>query len=455
MIKLEDIHTVFFLGIGGIGMSALARYFKYMGMEVHGYDQTQTPLTCALVDQGMSIHYNPNAPAISAILPAVDLVVYTPAIPSSDPLWKDILDRGIATLKRAEVLGLITDSATCIAVGGTHGKTTTTAILTHIFKVYFKQVNAFVGGILSQYDTNSFYAKQSPYFVVEADEFDGSFLHLNPNFAVLNSIEADHLDQYSDETQVIESFQAFVDKIQGDGTLIVHQNIVGIDVLAPRSCYTFGIGKTADFGAKSIRIEDGIYGFTYIHAEGKGQTIELQMPGMHNIENALGACAVATLCGIPDCEIAGAIKSFRGVKRRFEINTDQSGRVYIDDYAHHPTAINMVLVSAREMYPGKKLTVIFQPHLYSRTRDFEEEFAHELAGFDEVVLLDIYPARELPIAGVSSTALLSKIGNTNKKIIDKKGVLDYLMLHNFEVLLTLGAGDIDTLVLPIKKMMKG
>ncbi len=449
-MRLNNISTVYFLGIGGIGMSALARYFQLNGCAVSGYDRTKTPLTTALENEGVSIHYTPDVNLIPA---TVDVVVYTPAVSHENPEWKAILDRDLPKMKRAEVLGLIGNSGQCLAVAGTHGKTTTSAILAHIFKSAFGEVTAFVGGILSNYTTNFLYADSNDYFVVEADEFDRSFLHLHPQIAVINSVDADHLDIYGKKDALLESFHDFANNIKPGGTLIVNADISELFEITDVKTTSFGIETEADFVAKNIQIAEGKYVFDFHHPKGVIKEMSLALPGKHNIENTIAAAAIATLCGVADADIAKAISSFKGVKRRFEITRNKNGVIYVDDYAHHPTEISKVLESAREMYAGKKLSVIFQPHLYSRTRDFELEFAAVLSGFDEVILLDIYPARELPIEGVTSERLLEKITASNKKILAKTDVVSYLNENRFEVLFTLGAGDIDTLVEPIRALV--
>ena len=449
-MQLNNISTVYFLGIGGIGMSALARYFKLNGCAVSGYDKTKTPLTTTLESEGLNIHYTPD---VNQIPSNVDLVVYTPAVSDKNPEWISILEQGLNKMKRAEVLGLISNSGQCLAVAGTHGKTTTSAILAHIFKSAFGEVTAFVGGILSNYNTNFLYGDQNDFFVVEADEFDRSFLHLKPQVAVINSVDADHLDIYGAKDELLKSFQEFAANVKPGGTLIVNAEIPNSFNVPNVRSMTFGIETNADFVAKNIKITEGTYVFDFHHPQGVITEMSLALPGKHNIENAIAASAIATICGISDEEIAKGIGTFKGVKRRFEITRSVNGVVYVDDYAHHPTEISKVLESAREMYVGKKLSVVFQPHLYSRTRDFEAEFAAALSGFDEVILLDIYPARELPIEGVTSERLLEKISVQNKKILAKNEVVNYLNQNSFEVLFTLGAGDIDTLVEPIKELV--
>ena len=450
-MQLNNISTVYFLGIGGIGMSALARYFKLNGCAVSGYDKTKTPLTTTLESEGLNIHYTPD---VNLIPSNVDLVVYTPAVSDKNPEWISILDQGLNKMKRAEVLGLISNSGQCLAVAGTHGKTTTSAILAHIFKSAFGEVTAFVGGILSNYNTNFLYGDQNDFFVVEADEFDRSFLHLKPQVAVINSVDADHLDIYGAKDELLKSFQDFAANVNSGGTLIVNAAIPNLFNVPNVKSMTFGIDTNADYIAKNINITEGTYVFDFHHPQGVITQMSLALPGKHNIENAIAASAIATICGISDEEIAKGIGTFKGVKRRFEITKNKEGVIYIDDYAHHPTEISSVLKSAREMYANKKLTVIFQPHLYSRTRDFETDFATALSGFDEVVLLDIYPARELPIEGVTSQNLLSKISVQKKSVLKKEEVLDFLKQNQKEVIFTLGAGDIDTLVAPIKELIQ-
>lgn len=450
MMNINNIQTVYFLGVGGIGMSALARYFKLHGCDVLGYDKTQTPLTIQLESEGISIHYTPDA---NCIPENVDLVVYTPAVSGDNREWTAIRDRGLVTMKRAEVLGLISNSGKCLAIAGTHGKTTTSAILTHIFKHCSGEINAFVGGILTNYQTNFLYSDQSENFVVEADEFDRSFLHLKPQIAVINSIDADHLDIYGEEASLIDSFKDFASRIHANGKLIVNRAIPSIFELENVTVETFGIEQNATYVARNLHVVDGKYQFDFYYPQGVVSEVELMLPGRHNVENAVAAMAVAVNSGLDANKVGEAIAAFQGVKRRFEITRKKEGMVYVDDYAHHPTEISRVLESAREMYSGKKLSVIFQPHLYSRTRDFENEFAKVLSGFDEVILLDIYPARELPIAGVTSERLLEKVTTEPKQIIEKSKVVDYLKQNEFEVLFTLGAGDIDTLVEPIKELI--
>ncbi len=450
MIKLENIKTVYFLGIGGIGMSALARYFNLHGCAVSGYDKTRTPLTQKLESEGIQIHYTPN---VHLIPDHTDLVIYTPAIPQDHEEWSKIVRGKLPLMKRAEVLGLISNGFDGLAVAGTHGKTTTSAILAHIMQSYFGEVNAFVGGILSNYNTNFLFSEKSKFYVLEADEFDRSFLHLTPKFGVINSVDADHLDIYGEHNSLITSFKDFAKKIRPEGKLIIKSDLAGIFSDVSCSQETFGIDKTADYSGQNIRVEQGKFIFDLKYPNGIISNLSLALPGKHNIENAIAASAVALSCGVSEAGIIEAISSFTGVKRRFEISGSFNHTIYVDDYAHHPTEISRVLEAGRELYPNKRLSVIFQPHLYSRTRDFENEFAQALSGFDEIMLLDIYPARELPIPGVTSENLLDKIASNSKCVLHKEDVVSYLENKEFDVLFTLGAGDIDTLVEPIKELV--
>lgn len=450
MSKLDNIQTVYFLGIGGIGMSALARYFSLHGCEVSGYDKTKTQLTSDLESEGIAIHYTPSPDTIPM---NADLVVYTPAIPQNHSEWEVVRSLNVPLLKRAEVLGLISDSGKCLAIAGTHGKTTTSAILAHVFKSAFSEVNAFVGGILTNYDTNFLYGADSDYYVVEADEFDRSFLFLTPQIAVVNSVDADHLDIYGEHDSLVDSFKEFANRVKPNGHLIVNHAIKSHFENATNSVLTFGIDSHADYNAINVRVEQGRFVFDLEHPKGRIDGLSLSLPGKHNIENAIAASAVALIEGVESVRLRDALDSFNGVKRRFEISGKYDSSIYVDDYAHHPTEISKVLEAAREMYIGRKLTVIFQPHLYSRTRDFEDDFAAALSGFDEVILLDIYPARELPIEGITSENLLKKITVSNKQVMHKESVVDYVSKNEFEVLFTLGAGDIDTIVQPIKELI--
>lgn len=447
MMQLKDIQNVYFLGIGGIGMSALARYFNFHGCTVSGFDKTATPLTKKLEEEGIHVFYSAD---VSRITADIDLIIFTPAVSQDHAEWEVINKLQIPVAKRAFVLGLIANSGINLAVAGTHGKTTTSAILTHILKDSLGEVNAFVGGVMSNYNTNFLYGANSDYHVVEADEFDRSFLHLTPKLAIINSMDADHLDIYGGHDALIESFQEFANKIYPDGVLVVKK---GLEKHFKCATITFGKEEEADYYIHNIRVSGFKFSFNLRGPSGDIKDLTLGLPGVHNIENATAALIVALNCGVEITQIKKALANFKGVKRRFEMTTNQKGQLYVDDYAHHPEEISQVHDAVRLLAPGKHVKVVFQPHLFSRTRDFESEFAHELAKFDSVDLLDIYPARELPIDGVSSTELAKKIKNTPCFVVSKKAVVEEVQAGNFEVLLTLGAGDIDTLVEPIKNAM--
>ncbi|WP_291119348.1 UDP-N-acetylmuramate--L-alanine ligase [Flavobacterium sp. UBA6135] len=445
-MNLNQIHNVFFIGIGGIGMSAIARYFHSIGKNVSGYDKTATSLTDDLIATGMNIHFED---AISLI--PVDyfventLVVITPAIPVTHSQWNYFMERDFTIKKRAEVLGIITKDTFCFAVAGTHGKTTTSSILGHIMYESGADATSFLGGIVENYNTNLIGNGKS-ITVVEADEFDRSFLHLHPDMACVTSMDADHLDIYGDCASIEASFVEFANKIQDKSRLFVP---IGL----PLSGTTIGINENADFQALNIRIENSAYVFDIKTPTDYISGVKFKLPGKHNLMNALMAFSMANSYGISREKIVNSLASFAGIKRRFSYQIQQENLIYIDDYAHHPTEIEAVHNAVRELYPNKKVVAVFQPHLYSRTRDFIDGFAKSLQVFDEIILLDIYPARELPIEGVTSSWLLSKIINSNKKIVQKDELLQALVMSDATVYVTIGAGDIGELVDPIKKAL--
>jgi UDP-N-acetylmuramate--alanine ligase len=449
-MEFSSIKTVYFLGIGGIGMSALARYFKSMNVAIYGYDKTSTLLTTQLISEGMKIHFDEN---INLIPDNIDFVVYTPAIPSNHLELFHFQNNKYNLLKRSEVLGIIAKNSKAIGVAGTHGKTTISTMVAHLLKQSSIDCNAFLGGISKNYNSNLLLSQKSEYVVIEADEFDRSFLQLSPYIASISSIDADHLDIYGDKTQLIKSFEDYISQIQKGGKLIIKKGLE-LSIPADLEYYTYSLNEKSDFYAQNIRIEDGYYIFTFIHPFGKIENIKLGYPGLHNIENSIVAIAIAHLTGVKEDEIKKAMKSFHGVNRRFDIRINNENLIYIDDYAHHPEELKACISSVRDLYRNKKITGIFQPHLYSRTRDFADDFAKSLELLDTVVLLDIYPARELPIQGVSSQMLLDKINLTEKYLIQKSEILQFLKNKSPEILLTLGAGDIDQLVEPIEKIYK-
>ena len=445
-MNLQQINSVYFIGIGGIGMSALARYFMHIGKNVAGYDKTPTQLTDELIASGMSIHFEDDVKLIDTkyLDKETTLVVVTPAVPKQHSEWNYFLDYGFVVKKRAEVLGIITKDTFCFAIAGTHGKTTTSSILGHILFESGVDVTAFLGGIVENYNSNLIGTGKTV-TVVEADEFDRSFLHLYPNLACVTSMDADHLDIYGDASAIEDSFREFANKVATKDLFIAN----GL----PLNGNTIGVNVSSDFEAQNIRIENGFYVFDVKTPTEVITNIKFGLPGHHNLSNALIALAMAKSYGVSNEGIKSALASFKGVRRRFSFQIREEKLVYIDDYAHHPTEINAVHQAVRELYPNKKVLAVFQPHLFSRTKDFVDGFAESLSKFDEVVLLEIYPARELPMEGVNSSWLLSKINNSNKRLVEKQELLTNIKKSNFDVLVTIGAGDIGEMVKDIKKML--
>lgn len=444
---MKEFQNIFFIGIGGIGMSALARYFQSIGKSVYGYDKTTTELTRELEKIGMSIHYTDDLNNIpSSLTKENTLVVITPAVPKSHLEWNYFIDNGFEIKKRSEVLGLITKDTYCFAVAGTHGKTTTSSILGHILYQSGVDVTAFVGGIVENYHSNLI-GNGKTVTVVEADEFDRSFLRLHPDMACINSMDADHLDIYGDKLHIEESFIEFADKIQ-DKTKLFAPTDVKINATK------IGFTDSDEFQAKNIRIENGAYVFDVKTNSGAIKDIRFHLPGKHNLMNALTALSMAKTYGVSDENIKKALESFKGIERRFSYKIKTDDLVLIDDYAHHPTEINAVYTAVKELYPNKKNVTVFQPHLFSRTRDFLDGFAASLSQFDEVILLDIYPARELPIEGVTSQVLLDKITNPNKKLVTKQELVNEILKANAPIITIIGAGDIGEMVIPLKKVLE-
>ncbi len=467
-MNLSKIHSVYFLGIGGIGMSALARYFNAMGKRVAGYDKTRTYLTDELMAEGIQIHFEDhirNIPAFIKELPYdIDniLIVFTPAVPKDHSEYVFFNLNGFNIKKRAEVLGMITQTGHTIAVAGTHGKTTTSSLIAHVLKSAGLDPSAFLGGITQNYNTNLLLSKQlkvehvasdnKHLIIVEADEYDRSFLTLHPEIAVITSVDADHLDIYGDAGQVEESFSLFAKQVKSK--LILKKNIVSKVFVDGITTFSYAVNdEAADYFAQNIRIENGLYVYDIITPSTVFKNITLGLPGIHNVENSIAAVAVACQLNVSEKVIGESLSSFKGVRRRFDYHIKTDALVYIDDYAHHPEELNASISSAKEMYPGKKITGIFQPHLFSRTRDFADDFARSLDLLDECILMEIYPARELPITGVNSQMLLDKMKLPNKCICQKENLLKELASRNLEVLMTMGAGDIDTFIEPIKKQL--
>ncbi len=442
---LENIKNIYFIGIGGIGMSALARYFKFLGKNVAGYDKTPSQITSDLSEMGIAIHFDDNVDAIPKIFLNKEetLVVYTPAIPKDHKEFVYVQEHGFELKKRAEVLGIITKNTYTLAVAGTHGKTTTTAILGHLLKESGAEVTAFLGGISENYNSNLI-LEGNKVVVVEADEFDRSFLQLYPDIIAITSMDADHLDIYEEANALEESFVEFSSRAK-DHLLVCN----GL----PISGITFGIDDDSDYCAQNIKIDNGTYIFNLKTPHKLIRDLHLNLPGRHNLLNAITAFAIAMLFGSPTALLAKALLTFKGVQRRFSYQIKTNDLVYVDDYAHHPTEINALHQAVREMHPGKKVLAVFQPHLYSRTRDFVTDFATSLSQFDQLLLLDIYPARELPIEGVTSKWLLEMISNEDKKLVSKDNLVNEIMKRNPEVVVTIGAGDIGEEVSSIKEAL--
>jgi UDP-N-acetylmuramate--alanine ligase len=445
-MNLNQIHNVYFIGIGGIGMSALARYFKNIGKQVAGYDKTPTALTKELIDSGISIHFEDSIDLVPKdYFVENTLVIITPAVPKTHSEWNYFIEREYHVKKRAEVLGIITKDTFCFAVAGTHGKTTTSSILGHILYESGADVTAFIGGIVENYNSN-LVGDGKTVTVVEADEFDRSFLHLHPNIACITSMDADHLDIYGTSDAIEESFVEFANKIEDKTRLFITKEL-------PLEGVTVAVNEDAVYSAVNVRIDNGSYIFDVKTPNGILKDFRFGLPGKHNLMNALMAIAMAINFGTPTDAIAMALASFKGIRRRFSYQIKTDDLVYIDDYAHHPTEINAVYQAVKELYPSKKVLALFQPHLFSRTKDFADDFAKSLSQFDELLLLDIYPARELPMEGVTSEWLLSKVDNNNKKLVLKENVIGAILESDAQIIVTIGAGDIGELVGSIKKAL--
>lgn len=455
-MRLENIHNIYFVGIGGIGMSALARYFKSRGKLVAGYDKTPSSLTNELELEGINVHFNDDITLIPANFKSSNtIVIYTPAIPKDHKEYNHFLQSGYVVMKRSEALGLITKERYTIAVAGTHGKTTTSSMITHLLKSSGVNCTAFLGGISKNYETNFLSGEDNLKLpvVVEADEYDRSFLTLHPDLAVITSLDADHLDIYGAKENMISSYAEFSSQLKANGVLVISTKAVN-ELGTFNSVITYSLSPTSDYYASDIKITNGNYSFDVNYPAGVIKDVKLGLPGLHNVENSIAAVAIAHYSGLNDDQIKNGLSTYSGVKRRFEYRVHENGVVFIDDYAHHPEELKACILSVKQMFPGKTITGIFQPHLFSRTRDFADEFSESLSLLDEVILLDIYPARELPIEGVTSEMLLSKISIDNKMLCAKADLVKELNNRNVEVLLTLGAGDIDRLVEPLEKALR-
>ena len=444
-MNLDRIHNVYFVGIGGIGMSAIANYFKSNGKNVAGFDRVSTKITESLQQMGIAVHFEDGVDLIPSEFKNSEdtIVVYTPAIPKNNLELNYLWENHFTVLKRSEILGLITKSTFCLAVAGTHGKTTTSTILGHILKEAGVNATSFLGGISENYKSNLILGGDE-ISVVEADEFDRSFLKLSPNIACITSMDADHLDIYGEKAELEKSFMDFADKVSQ--TLIIRKGL-------PLKGITYGIEENADYDAKNLKVEEGAYIFDVKTPTETIENIKINLPGKHNVLNAVAALAMAHIFGVSLRVIAEALLNFKGIERRFSYKIKTENLVLIDDYAHHPTEINAVVDSVREMYPTKKIAGIFQPHLFSRTRDFIDDFAASLSRFDELILLEIYPARELPVEGVTSAWLLDKITIDDKQISSKENLVKNVLNLESQVIVMIGAGDIGELVSVIKNAL--
>ena len=449
-----NLHSVYMLGIGGIGMSALARYFLSEGKHVAGYDRTATPITQSLSKEGADIHFSESVDWIREKYTDRErlLVIYTPAIPDDHPELIFFRENNFKLFKRAEVLGMITREKQCLAVAGTHGKTTVSTMITHLFVTAGMSSSAILGGISKNYQTNAIIEKGSEWVITEADEYDRSFLQLNPATAVITSCDADHMDIYGSEPELKKAFGQFISRIEPGGTLLIKYGLEKeFKRRADLQCLTYSIDDSrADFYGKNIRLEESSYHFSVSIPGGFSFDLRNGYPGKINVENAVAVAAVGYLNDIPEDIIRRALETFTGVKRRFDIQVDKQDVVYIDDYAHHPKELEAFIQSVRDIYPDRSITGIFQPHLYSRTKDLAEGFASSLSNLDELILLDIYPAREKPIEGVTSGLIYEKVSGINKVMSNRDEIMKLLKERSPEVLLTMGAGDIDQLVEPIR-----
>ena len=449
-MELRNIKRVYLIGIGGIGMSGLARYFHHLGCKVAGYDKTPTELTNELEREGISIVFTDDKKLIQTDFHSPSeqtLIIYTPAIPKGSEILNFFKDTGFELFKRSQVLGIISRGMFTVAVAGTHGKTTTSTMIAHILKDSGTDCSAFLGGISTNYHSNVLYGKNNV-VVVEADEYDRSFLTLHPDVAIITSMDADHLDIYGDHAHLTESFKLFASQIKPGGILIHRQG------LALETGFTYAVDHDADASASNIKIENGDFYFDFRNKDISITGIKLGIAGLHNIENATAAIEAALLLKVSPAAIKSALGSFRGVKRRFEYIIKNDHQVFIDDYAHHPEELKACIRSVKKLYPEKKLTTIFQPHLYTRTRDFADGFAEALDIVDELIILDIYPARELPIEGVNSDMILKRMKLQNKRLCGKAETIELVRKEKPGLLLTVGAGDIDQMVQPLKEVLQ-
>lgn len=449
MNPLTNIQRIYFIGIGGIGMSALARYFNTQGVKVSGYDKTPTPLTDDLEKEGIQIHFEDD---LAKIDKEATVIVYTPAIPADHKELNFYRDNGYNVVKRSDVLQWVTENAFTIGIAGTHGKTTTTSMTAHILRHSEFGCNAFLGGIASNYGTN-FWSHEKNVVVVEADEYDRSFLKLAPNVAVVTAVDPDHLDIYGTADEVLKAFGQYTDKIKSNGVLIQKYGTVFPVNTNDKEVFTYSYNESAaSFHTSDLKVIEGSYHFDLVHPKGTLKDVVLNMGGLHNVENATAAIAIALQLGIDENKIKEAVASFQGVKRRFEFKIKTPNKVLIDDYAHHPEELNALISGVRSLYPNEKMVLVFQPHLYSRTQDQASGFIEVLSKADEVILLPIYPARELPIPGVSSDILLDKMTVAKKTVMTKEALFEWAANTQDKLIVMAGAGDIDACITKVKEI---
>ena len=457
-MNLEELKRVYFIGIGGIGMSALARYFLSIGKSVAGYDRSFSKLTEELIRAGAIIHFSDDRNQIPHDYLDTErisetLVIFTPAVPEAHEELNYFREMGYAVKKRSEILGMLAKSKTTIAVAGTHGKTTISAMIAYILSQSKQGCNALLGGISKNFDSNMVLSAKSDLLVTEADEFDRSFLKLYPDLAVISSLDADHLDIYGTLGELKIAFRQFASQVQENGVLIIKKGIEEeFSNLKVKTMYSYSGRVKADFYSENIRLEKGRYLFDFNHPEGQIKNILLGQPGFHNVENAVAALAIGWLTGIEAHVLVNSLRDFRGIRRRFDIHVSGKRTIYIDDYAHHPEEIRACIQSARALFPKKELTVVFQPHLFSRTRDLAKEFAESLSLADQLILLDIYPAREEPIEGISSEVIFDQVEIKNKTLCSVNDLMECLSTLKPQLLITMGAGNIDEFVGPIKNL---
>jgi UDP-N-acetylmuramate--alanine ligase len=459
-MNILDYKLYYFLGAGGIGMSALVRYFNHYGKTVYGYDKTETELTTQLQVEGVQLHFDEDKILVKKLLSLYNkedvIVIYTPAVPKDHAEFIYFQQEGYNLQKRAWVLGEITKQFKTIAIAGTHGKTTTTTLVTHILKTAGIDCFAFLGGISQNYHTNLLLGDSSnkdAYVVVEADEYDRSFLTLHPYISVITSVDADHLDIYDNADAMLETYTQFASQVKENGFLIVKKTVDN-DLNLSNKRLIYSLNLDTEYSANSIHIVDGQFCYNINSPIEPVSQVVIGLPGLHNVENSIAAVTVAQQLGVKGDDIKKALRSFKGVKRRFDYRVKSSSVVYIDDYAHHPEELKAAITAAKQLYPDKKIMGIFQPHLFSRTRDFADGFAESLDLLDVCVLLEIYPAREKPIEGINSQMLLDKMKSKNKYLVKKENVIEFLKTQSIEVVMTLGAGDIDKLIEPITNLLK-